>query len=363
MMAFCLARWWCAGHYPWRIGFDDADHISAGLLWAEHGRLSDDGPFLRVPLWPMLLGTFFRPFGIAAGLFLVQSSVVLATLVLYLQYTAPLRGRARPSVIYLPAAVFVLSPQVLLYTRHAVNEPFVGLLTVAVMFAGLKTSIRRAVGLGALCGLAAMTKIAAAALAVPALAMTTRSKATASRAAPLAWFALGLTLVVAPIVSLHVAQRGWVPIDTTAAFDLSRYEPPEWWALGDPIQRYEAGMADFRQTFSRDPAAYLGGFVLRLGGWILRPASADFARFYPDYPHGALRAWDTVVFFALGLAAILGTDRRNAAIWVFVLAVVVGCTFPRHTPFTPKAMLIFPFLLLAPYGLVRLRPRRSPGRL
>jgi hypothetical protein len=112
-------------------------------------------------------------------------------------------------------------------------------------------------------------------------------------------------------------------------------------------------MADFRQAFSEDPAAYLGGFVRRFGGWIARPASADFVRFYPDYPHEGLRVWDTFVFATLALSALLGTDRRNASIWVFVLAIVVGCTFPLHTPFTPKVTLIYPFLLLAPYGLAR----------
>lgn len=359
LLVFGLARWWLANHFPWRVGFDDADHISAALRWAESWRLSDDGPFLRVPFWPMLLGTFFRIFGVKVGLFLVQASVVLGTLILYFLYTAPLRKHAHPAAIYLPPAVFVLSPQVLLYTRHAVNEPFVGLLAAAVMLVGRKASLGRGFVVGVLCGLASMTKIASAALVVPALAVALRSRAVAFRALTLAWFTLGLAVVIAPIVALHVAQRGWVPIDTTAAFDLSRYEPPEWWALGDQIERYEAGMADFRETISKDPVVYLSGFVRRLGSWILRPSSTDFARFYPDYPHGLLRVWDTVVFAVLGLAAVLGTDRRNAPIWVFILTIVVGCTFPRHTPFTPKVILIFTFLLLAPYGLARLAQRLS----
>ena len=353
LFVFGLERWWIAGHYPSRLGFDDADHISAAWRWAKEWRLSDDGPFLRVPFWHMLLGTFFRIFGEKPGLFLVQGSVVFGTLVLYFLYAAPLRNHVHPAAIYLPPTVFMLSPQTLLYTRHAVNEPFVGLLAVAVMFVGRKASIGRGFGLGILCGLASMTKIASAALLVPALAMPFRAGARAFRARTLAWFTLGLVLIIAPIVTLHVAQRGWVPIDTTAAFELSRYDPPEWWALGGPMERYEAGMADFRQAFSEDPAAYLGGFVRRLGGWIVRPASADFVRFYPDYPHKWLRVWDTVVFATLALAAILGTDRRNASIWVFVVAIVGGCTFPLHTPFTPKVTLIYPFLLLAPYGLAR----------
>ncbi len=359
LLVFGLARWWIAAHYPWRPAFDDYDHIPAGLRWAEHWRLSDDRWFLRVPIWPMLLGTFFRIFSVKVALFLVQGFVVLGALVLYFLHMAPVRNQVHPAAIYLPPAVFVLSPQVLLYSRHAVNEPLVGLLAVAVMFVGRKASFGRGFGLGVLCGLASMTKIASAGIVVPALAMPFRSRPGTFRALTLVYFTLGLVLVVAPVVTLHVAQRGWVMIDTTAAFNLGRYDPTEWLALGDQMERHEAGMADFRDTFSKDPTAYLGGFVRRLGNWILSPSSADFALFYKDYPNGLLRIWDTVVFAALGLAAVLGTDRRDAPIWVFVLSIAVGCTFPRHTPLTPKVTLIYPFLLLAPYGLARLGQRLS----
>src|SRR5258706_12339729 len=92
LLVFGLARWWIAVPYPSRFGFDDADHISAASRWAKDWRLSDDGPFLRVPFWHMLLGTFFRIFGQDPGLFLVQASVVFGTLVLYFLHAAPLRN-------------------------------------------------------------------------------------------------------------------------------------------------------------------------------------------------------------------------------------------------------------------------------
>lgn len=360
MLVCGLATWWISSHYPWRRGFDDFDHIPAALRWAKELRLSDDSLFLRVPFWPMLLGTFFRIFGVTAGLLLVQAGVVFGTLVIYFRYTASLRSRVHPAMIYLPPAVFLLSPQVLLYSRHAVNEPFIGLLAATVLLVGREVSSRRGFGLGILCGVATMSKIASAALIVPAVVMLLHSRLGTVRARALVGLVLGMTLVLAPLVTLHIAQRGWVVIDTTSAYNLSRYDAREWWELGDHMERYRAGMADFRDAFSGDPVGYLRGFIERLNRWILRPSSADFALFYKDYPHGLLRAWDTVVLWTLGLAALLGTDRRNASIWVFILAMVVGCTFPRHTPYSPKVTLIYPFLLLAPYGLACVAGRRTP---
>ena len=43
--------------YP---GFDDLEHLRAALVWRDTWRLDDAGPFVRVPLWQVLLGTLFH---------------------------------------------------------------------------------------------------------------------------------------------------------------------------------------------------------------------------------------------------------------------------------------------------------------
>jgi hypothetical protein len=104
----------------------------------------------------------------------------------------------------------------------------------------------------------------------------------------------------------------------------------------------------------------VAGAFRRLALWLARPASADFALFVPGFPTAVVGVWEHAVFWGLlGLAA-LGTTRASTPIWIFMLAVPLACAFPPHVPFVPKLMPLFPALLLAPQGVLRLlRPRRS----
>jgi len=129
---YLFGRAWIASTWPYQQGFDDFDHIPAALEWAQHQRLTRDGLFLRVPLWHILLGSFFLVFGTTAGLFVLQASIVWGTLLAYLTYVERVLHRDAWGILLLPPLVFVSSPQVLLYGRHAVNEPFLGLLAVPV---------------------------------------------------------------------------------------------------------------------------------------------------------------------------------------------------------------------------------------
>ena len=54
--------------------------------------------------------------------------------------------------------MFLLSPQILLYSRQTVNELWIGLLTMAVMLLGERRGARAALPMGVLVGLAACTK-------------------------------------------------------------------------------------------------------------------------------------------------------------------------------------------------------------
>lgn len=357
---YLLGRAWIASTWPHHRGFDDFDHIPAALEWASHFRLTSDGLFLRVPLWHVLLGSFFLVFGVQTGLFVLQAGILWTTLFAYLMYVERALGREARGLLLLPPLAFALSPQSLLYGRHAVNEPFVGLLSVAVIVAGATAFRGRAVVLGLLCGAGAMTKTIAAALLIPALTYLLARPGPESRLRALAGLAGGIAAVVVPFVALHVVQRGPVLMDTTAAYTLSTFEPRQWVAQGDHMARHAAGMKAWRADITGDPAGYLAGFAERFATWWWRPGSSDFAYFYRDYPHSILRAWDHVVLYSLLLLAAVGTCRRDLSMWAFLAVIAVGCTFPRQTPYSPKLILVYPTLLLAAAGLVRLVDRLAP---
>ncbi|MCL4683184.1 hypothetical protein KJ059_00360 [Myxococcota bacterium] len=354
---YLIGRAWIASTWPYQQGFDDFDHIPAALEWAQHRRLTSGGLFLRVPLWHILLGSFFLVFGTTAGLFVLQASIVWGTLLAYLTYVERVLHRDARGLLLLPPLAFVSSPQVLLYGRHAVNEPFLGLLAVGVLLVGALAFRGRAVVLGLLCGAGSMTKTIATALVIPALTDLLAARTRTGRTRALALFAVGMAVVVAPLVTLHFVQRGPVPLDTTAAYNLSTFEPRQWLAQGDHMARHAAGMQAWRADIAADPAGYLADFAGRFATWWARPGSADFAHFYRDYPHAWIRAWDHGVLYAFLLLAAFGTRRRHLSVWAFLAILAVGCTFPRHTPYSPKLILIFPTLLLAASGILRLSDR------
>lgn len=340
---------------PWRPAFDDVFHIQDGVRWMQDARLNSDGLFLRVPLWPVMLGSSFSLFGVRPGLFVLQALVVLGSILCFVRYHSLFAERARSTpawVFALPLLIFVLSPQLVLYARHAVNELWIGTLTMAVVLCGSRVGSARSFCLGALVAAAAMTKLVALALAAPAALLLFRSGPRRLRNA--AWSLAGLSLVGAPLLALHFAQHGSLLLDNTGAYQLSVFTLPEWRSFDGAEARYAAGMSSFWELIRSDPLAYLDGFLGRSLEWPLHPSSADFASFFPGYPRLPIRLADEAVFLLLGALAAIGTTRRSAPIWLFVAAVWLASCFPTHTPYTPKLMLLFPWLLLAPGGLEKL---------
>jgi hypothetical protein len=360
---FLLAFVAIAANTPFRLGFDDAEHLRAALLWRQHFTLDATGPFLRVPLWQILLGSVFLVFEPTRGVAIFQCSMVLAAVAVFLLHVrAVSRWRGLPWLaVALPLALFVGSPQTLLYARHAVNELWIGLLAMLVLHLGVVRPRGAAALSGLACGAAAMTKLVMLVLAAPALAFLLRGESRERQLRRTAAFLLGAGVVGLPLLALHVHQRGLVPLDTTSAYTLSEYMPPEWMALGDPVERYRAGLENFREIVARDPIGYLQDALRRLGRWIVRPATADFALYDPRFPSVAVGAWEHAVLWTLlGLAA-LGTTAASAPIWILLAAIPLLCAFPLHVPFTPKIVPVFPCLLLAPLGVQKLRALTSRG--
>jgi hypothetical protein len=355
--AFLVCHLLIISHYPYRQGFDDFDHVPAAIQWSEQQSLSDGGLFLRVPLWPMLLGTVYHLCAprVHTAIFVLQAAIVLATIGCCLVFGRKELGARMQVVCFLPIFLFALSPQTLLYARHAVNEPFIGLLTVLIMVTGTAGYSMKPLLLGVLCGMAWMTKIISVLLALPALGYIGCERGAKHALRDALIFLLGIALIVAPIYMLHFSQRGSVRMDTTSAYNLSSYTPGEWVALGDHAARYTAGMENWRETFWASPTGYFEGFLGRLVHWVKRPSSADFAYFYEDYPHRLIQIWDQVVLMTLLILAVIGTRRRHVLVWIFPIAIALGSTFPQHTPFSTKVILVYPSVLLAPLGLHRIR--------
>jgi len=164
----------------------------------------------------------------------------------------------------------------------------------------------------------------------------------------------GFAGVALPLLALHVHQHGIWLLDNTGAYQLSVFTLREWRSFDGPEARHAAGMSSFVELIRNEPLLYLRDFAGRSIEWLLHPSSADFASFFPGYPGWPLRVLDEFVFAAFGILAVIGTRRGDAAIWSFVVVVWLASTFPTHTPYTPKLMLLFPWLLLAPAGLAKL---------
>ena len=353
---YLLASAAIAWRYPYRRGFDDFDHIPAALHWAQTWTLDSGGPFLRVPFWSILLGTSYRVFGTDYGLFALQAGIVLGSIACFFAYVARRFGdQDAPWIALAPILVFALSPQTLLYSRHAVNDLFIGLLAMSVMLIGESRLARRALWMGAVVGIAFLTKVVAILLVIPALVYALRDGGGRARLRSAGEIAVGIVAVSLPLLALHVHHRGWVPLDTTSAYNLSPYWVTEWRALGDHAERYRAGMEAWRTVYAAAPADYWKDFVGRLAVWLGRPASADFALYMAHYPQTAIRVLDALALYPMVLLAALGTTRRQLGMWAFLAAIAVGCTFPLHTPYSPKVTWLFPCVLLAPFGILKLR--------
>jgi hypothetical protein len=356
---YAAARAAVAALYDWQPAFDDFWFLPETQRWLAAGKLGSDATFARVPLWHGVLALHMALFG-SWALLVLQSWIVLGAIGAYALWLGP---GARP-LAWLPLLVFLLSPQVLLYSRQGVNELFIGLLAMAVMLVGERRGARGAPAMGALVGVAACTKPVAALLAVVALGYALRDRA--GRAAALARFALGFAAVALPILAVAVVQRGSWLVDNTTAFNLSGMSLEEWRALPDAATRQQAGMAFWWHTFASAPGAYLLAASGRAIQWIVRPSSLDFALFYREYPVTVLAVADGVAFALLCALAVLGTRRADAFVWLLVAGLAFACAFPQFTPRSPKIVWMFPALLLSARGALRVsdtmaRPRPERG--
>jgi hypothetical protein len=340
---------------PWQPAFDDFWFLPETSRWVAAGRLGTDATFARVPLWHGALALSLVLFQ-SKALLVLQGGIVLATIAGFASWVGP----AARAAVWLPLAVFLLSPQILLYSRQSVNELFIGALAVAIMLLGERRGARAALPLGALVGVAACTKPVAALLGILALGYALRGGA---RAVPtLARLALGFALVVVPVFVFAGVQRGSWLFDNTAAFNLSGLSLEEWQALPDAATRQQAGMERWREQFSAAPFGYLASACGRAVVWLLRPSSLDFGLFYPGYPLVPLAAGDVLAFAALSLLAAFGTTRRDAFVWWLLAGLVAACAFPLFTPRSPKIIWLFPALLLAARGAQRVSDRMAAGR-
>lgn len=345
-----LVSWIAAA--PFAPGFDDAEHVMAAITWRDELRLAADGIFVRVPLWQVLLGSLFWLSRPGVAILALQVVCVLATLAA----GAVALGRRTRGGYVLPLLLVALSPQAIVYARHAVNELFIGALAAWVLVWGTGQWRRAPLAMGLAVGAATMTKLSMGLLAIPAAVFAWRGAAE-TRGARIAWLAAGAALVVLPMLALHVAQRGDHPLDNTSAYTLGEYMPEEWMALGTPTERQRAGMESFRRQVREDPAGFARGALHRLQRWIARPASADFALFVPKFPKRPVGIWEHVVLVLLLGLAIYGTTRTTAVFWLFVAAIPIACTIPVHVPFVPKILPVFACLPLAVSGWERLMLR------
>jgi 4-amino-4-deoxy-L-arabinose transferase-like glycosyltransferase len=190
----------------------------------------------------------------------LQLWIVLVTTVIYALW---LDSGSRRKACWIPLGIFLLSPQILLYSRQAVNELFVGLLTVAVMLLGERRGRRAALALGSLVGLALCTKLAAGLLGIVALGYLLRERGRERIAPSLARATVGFALVAVPLLVFAALQRGSWLLDNTGAFNLSGMTLAEWRALPDAATRQAVGMARWWETFSSQPGAYLAGTATR----------------------------------------------------------------------------------------------------
>ena len=359
--AYALALAFVSAQYPYRPALDDNEWLYLAHSVAERGELANDSVFMRVPLWQLMLGGVVGWAGDRAGVLGLQ--VLAAAGAFWLLARCALRGPGdgattwrAPSAL-LVAVVFAVSPQLVLYSRHAVTELWVGLFAMAVVALGgpaEKFDRRRAALLGAAVGAAAMTKFSALVLLFPAAIYSFRARPRLPAAQAAVWLLGGFAAVVVPLVAMVALQRGF-PLDDTSAFNLGPLDIEAWEAAGGSAARSALAMQGFRDLFAGDPFGYLADAGLRAVGWFAWPSSLDLLIWIPEYPALVVESLDHLVFFMVLTLAALGTTRRNWPAWVLPIALWVACAAGQKTPHSPKVAILFPLLLLAPAGLDALR--------
>jgi len=352
--AYALALFMISAAVPYAPALDDPEWGTLARYFAAHGELDPGGLFRRVPLWQILLGSGVALIGERAAVVGLQALCVAAVLG-GLAWRAK-RGLASERATLGVALAFALSPQALLYSRHAATELAIGALACGIWLLASQTTLRAAAWAGAAAGAATMIKLAAlvAGLTGVLLVLQVRDR----RASRLAAFAAGFALVVIPLVVLAVAQRGW-PLDDTSSFNLSRLDQDTWLAAGSVAIRNELALESFRSAWGEGAGAYLAAAAGRAGGWLMRPSSLDLLTWIPSYPALWVELGDHVLFFGGLTLALLGTTRSSWPLWLLPIAFWLACSFPLKTPYSPKVAALIPLLLLAPLGIDSLRRRPS----
>jgi hypothetical protein len=338
---------------PYRPALDDPELLTLARHIAEHGSLDPDGLFRRVPLWQLLLGAGVAGIGERAAVVGLQVASVLG--ILWALAVRAQAGAASQAATLAVALAFALSPQALLYSRHAANELFIGALALATLLLVERASVRRAAVAGAVVGAAVMTKLAAGVLVLPAVWGLTRGRAAI--APRLGAFAAGLAALALPLAWLAIAQRGW-PLDDTSSFNLGTLDQQAWLAAGSVAERNRLALESFRAVWDAGPLAYGVAAAGRAVGWLGRPSSLDLLSWIPEYPALIVELGDQLVFFGVLVLAVLGTRRATLHTWVLPLALWTACSLPLKTPYSPRVAALVCLLLLAPSGIDALRRRR-----
>jgi len=361
---YALALALVSASFPYRPALDDNEWLYLARSVAERGQLAADGAFMRVPLWQLMLGSCVGWAGDRASVFGLQAAAALGAFILLARRGLPAVAAsgsscARHSAIGV-GLLFAVSPQLVLYSRHAATELWVGLFAMAVVAIGERSNslnVRRAGLLGLVIGAATMTKLAAAVLVLPALLYLWRARERLPALTGFSAAASGFAVIVVPLVVLTVVQRG-LPIDDTSAFNLGPLDIEAWEAAGGSAARSALSMQAFGDLFASDPLGYLVGVARRAVGWFAWPSSLDLRVWIPEYPPLLVELLDQWVFFAVVTLAILGTTRRSWPAWIFPVALWMACSIGQKTPHSPKVAILFPLLLLASTGLGVLRSLR-----
>jgi len=338
---------------PYRPALDDPELLSLARHVAEHGSLDPAGLFRRVPLWQLLLGVGVAGVGERAAVVGLQAASVRG---IFGALAARARaGAASPAATLAVGLAFALSPQALLYSRHAANELWVGAFALAAILLAERPGVRRAAAAGAVVGAAAMTKVVAGVLLLPAAWCVVRQRMPSWPR--LAGLLAGFAALVLPLALLALAQRGW-PLDDTSSFNLGSLDPDAWLAAGGVAERNRLALESFQASWQAGPLSYLAGAAGRAIGWLARPSSLDVLSWIPEYPALLVEVGDQVVFFGVLVLAVFGTTRATLPMWVLPLALWAACSLPQKTPYSPRVTVLVSLLLLAPVGIDALRGRR-----
>lgn len=338
---------------PYRPALDDPELLALARHVAEHGSLDPGGLFRRVPLWQLLLGAGVAGVGERVAVVGLQAASVLG--ILGALAARARAGAASPAATLAVGLAFALSPQALLYSRHAANELFIGALALAALLLAERPGVRRAAAAGAVVAAAAMTKVVAGVLLLPAAWYVFRERIGARPR--LVGLLAGFAALALPLGLLAVAQRGW-PLDDTSSFNLGSLDQSAWLAAGSLAERNRLALESFQASWDAGPLAYLAAAAGRAVSWLARPSSLDLLSWIPEYPALLVEVGDQVVFFGVLVLAVLGTTRATLPMWVLPLALWAACSLPLKTPYSPRVTALVSLLLLAPVGIDALRGRR-----